>query len=320
RVYGRVLDLNEIREASRNAVARGTVQGATVIAPVTDGSPTKIGRIGSGPTIELPEDAVSTRPPIGGDPILDVDSSGESDEWNDAGLQIADPVSQAVLTGRLTDAAGNGVPDSAVAVLRAANMQVITRTRTDANGEYTVAVFASEPVFLRFRNVYSFPNMSLVYFGGAVQPEGAQSLKIKPGQTVKADASLKVQECRISGVVSHESGLRLPGIRVGLYAWDAFDKPRPSPLHAVSTNSRGEFSIELTTLEEWSQVEDSFAVGCYGSACAEYTFMRLFAVDPTGSYESAMPPQRIYMTVSANVYSPGSDDQCNGSDNLFMMQ
>ena len=211
RVYGRVLDLGEIRDVSRNVVAHDTAQTQTTVSAITDASSAVPVPFGNQAEIEIPEDAVRTRPPLGQLPAFPATSEADPTAWNNPEQQIADPNSQAVIFGTVTDTTGRGVPDTLVRVLRAANGKRIAKTRTGSDGRYEVAVFASEPVKVEFHNMLVFPHASIEYAGRTWSLDQASLIKIKPGQEVEINPELQLYTCRFEGSVEHRSGLRLPG-------------------------------------------------------------------------------------------------------------
>lgn len=252
---GTTLDEMQQRSAERNA---GMLEGVatdspTGVLPGGAADPVLVGMTGESPS--------------------QATSAGSSGGLPDSGQQIANPDTQAVIRGTVTNDAGDRLPDVRVIVLRVTNGRNIADTRTGPDGSYSVVVYATEDVY-----VYAPRSEGLPY---SEFPE-RRRLKLEPGKVFHADLQRVITPCTIEGRVTHTSGQSLPGIRVGIYDPDNFNPSRPpAPLRSTTSDEDGRFRIEFKGIRDWEAVEPAWV---YTENISQHVgFMpRLHAIDPTG--------------------------------------
>ena len=92
-------------------------------------------------------------------------------------------------------------------------------------------------------------------------------------------------------------------------------------MHSVLTDSSGNFVFEFADVLDWAKVEDGIKItsNWHCSDCLSGVWIDLQVHDPSGSYATITPSERIYM--HANAYSGlVGHDQCNGRTFEFTME
>ncbi|HNP63987.1 MAG TPA: LamG domain-containing protein [Woeseiaceae bacterium] len=327
RVYGRVLGLDEIRGISRNTLAHTGGQSEPTRLPgdqyqtnpsaLRGGTPKLPVAGGPGTGIDVPEEVISTQPPLGGTLVVPDGQTGDSSNWNDPGKQIANPESQAVFQGKVTDAMGQGVAGTRVQIYAIVNQvpgAPLVEVLTDESGQFTAAVVASVPVALRFVKEANFPYGIAVWAGGEARFDSGNSrrFKIEPGQRVEWDQQLRLLECTISGSISHWVGPVLPGMSVGIFADGTFDAARPKPLVSTTSGAHGEYRLEFRSYADWSRLADLYEDSKRG------VDLYIQAYDLSGVYRSQAPSQRFGIETADHI--PLVNSVCKDFSFDFVME